>query len=76
MPVVLVVATIDDPAVLVGAMPDLGSEEAAAFAAFDFPEKMLTPLYLPPSRLRRAASDCTISKVTGSMMAGWLCSTK
>lgn len=37
MPVVLVVATIDDPAVLVGAMPDLGSEEAAAFAAFDFP---------------------------------------
>ena len=37
---------------------------------------MLTPLYLPPSRLRRAASDCTISKVTGSMMAGWLCSTK
>ena len=37
MPVVLVVATIDDPAVLVGAMPNLGSEEAAAFAAFDFP---------------------------------------
>lgn len=37
MPVVLVVATIDDPAALVGAMPDLGSEEAAAFAAFDFP---------------------------------------
>ena len=35
-----------------------------------FPEKMLTPLYLPPSRLRRAASDCTISKVAGSMMAG------
>ena len=40
------------------------------------PEKMLTPLYLPPSRLRRAASDCTISKVAGSMMAGWLCFTK
>ena len=40
------------------------------------PEKMLTPLYLPPSRLRRATSACTISKVSGEMMAVWLCSTK
>ena len=41
-----------------------------------FPEKMLTPLYLLPSCLRLAISFCTISKVAGAMMAGWLCSTK
>ena len=33
MPVVLLVATVDEPAVLVRGVPDLGSEEAAAFAA-------------------------------------------
>ena len=34
MPVVFVVATVDGAPVLVGAVPDLGSEEAAALAAF------------------------------------------
>ena len=37
MPVVFVVATVDGAPVLVGAVPDLGSKEAAALAAFDFP---------------------------------------
>ena len=36
MPVVLLVAAVDDPAVLVGAVPDLGSKGAAALAALDF----------------------------------------
>ena len=36
MPVVLLVAAVDDPAVLVGAVPDLGSKESAALTAFDF----------------------------------------
>ena len=36
MPVVLLVATVYDPAVLVGAVPDLGSKGAAALAALDF----------------------------------------
>ena len=34
MPVVLLVASVDDPAVLVGAVPELGSEESSALAAF------------------------------------------
>ena len=34
MPVVLLVAAVDDPAVLVGAVPYLGSKEAATLAAF------------------------------------------
>ena len=34
MPVVFVVATVDGAPVLVGAVPDLGSKEAAALAAF------------------------------------------
>lgn len=34
MPVVLVVATVDDPAVLVCAVPDLRPKIAAAFGAF------------------------------------------
>ena len=34
MPIVLVVASVDDPAILVRAVPDLGSEKAAALTAF------------------------------------------
>lgn len=36
MPVVLVVATIDAPAVLVRGVPDLGSEGASTLAALNF----------------------------------------
>ena len=36
MPIVLVVATVNDPTVLIGAVPDLGSEETATLPAFDF----------------------------------------
>ncbi len=36
MPIVLLVATIDDPAVLVRGVPDLGSKGASALAALDF----------------------------------------
>ena len=36
MTVVLLVAAVDDPAVLIRGLPDLGSEEAAALATFDF----------------------------------------
>ena len=36
MPIVLLVATIDDPAVLVRGVPDLGSEGASALAALNF----------------------------------------
>ena len=35
--VVLLIAAIDDPAVLVRGVPKLGSEKATALAAFDFP---------------------------------------
>ena len=35
MPVVLLVAAVDDPAVLVGRVPELGSKESAALTAFD-----------------------------------------
>ena len=34
MPVIFLVATVNDPAVLVRGVPNLGSEEAAAFTAF------------------------------------------
>lgn len=36
MTVVLLVAAVNDPAVLVRGVPDLGSEEASALAALDF----------------------------------------
>jgi len=56
MTVVLVVAAIDDPAVLVGAMPDLGSEESSALAALDFAGEyahaaVFSPLQLAPCNL-------------------------
>ena len=34
MPVIFLVATVDDPAILVRAVPDLGSKESSALAAF------------------------------------------
>ena len=67
MPVVLLVAAVDDPAVLVGRMPNLGSKGVSALAAF----------YLTGENAHAAVSAaCTSSKVSGAMMAGWLCSTK
>ena len=67
MTVVLVVAAIDDPAVLVRGVPNLGSEKTTALAAF----------YLAGENAHAAVSAaCTSSKVSGAMMAGWLCSTK
>ena len=36
MPIVLLVAAVYDPAVLVGAVPNLGSEGASALATLDF----------------------------------------
>ncbi|MGP1586427.1 MAG: hypothetical protein ACTTH3_07875 [Schwartzia sp. (in: firmicutes)] len=49
--VVLVVAAVDDTSALVRGVPNLDSKIAAAP---DFPRKMLTPLYLSSSRVRRS----------------------
>jgi hypothetical protein len=48
-------------------MPNLGSKGVSALAAF----------YLAGENAHAAVSAaCTSSKVSGAMMAGWLCSTK
>ena len=63
MTVVLVVAAIDDPAVLVGAMPDLGSEESSALAAFYLAREnayaaVSASLPLAPRHLRLHYLEC------------------
>ena len=67
MPIVLLVAAVDDPAVLVGAVPDLGSEESSALAAFYLAGEnahaavpatlLLAPRYLGLHHLEGGGSD-------------------
>ena len=67
MPVVLLVATVDDPAVLVGAVPDLGSEETTALPTFYLagenahaavsPAFLLAPRYLRLHHLESGRGD-------------------
>ena len=81
MPVVLLVAAVYDPAVLVGAVPNLGSEKAATLTAFDFAGEnahaavtsvlLLAPCYLHLDHLessRRADSRVPLlHKVAGNL---------
>ena len=81
MPVVLVVATVDDPAVLVGAMQNLGSEKAATLAAFYLARenahsavtstRLLAPCYLCLHHLEGGRGDngrtALLHKVAGDL---------
>ena len=81
MPIVLLVAAVYDPAVLVGAVPNLGSEGASALAAFDFAGEnahaavtsvlLLAPCYLHLDHLENSRrSDGRVPllhKVTGNL---------
>lgn len=71
----LIIALVDTPSVFVIGMPHLTAVPATTLGTLNFGRKYRHTLYLELPLPLRYISDCTKSKSSGSMIAGWLFST-